>query len=230
MVKVSDTQNKRNYNLRDDFAGKVDLKIWSLQRLSNHNWKTVKYKGKNAVKITVNKGDYRMVGNDGKFTERAELSEKESVWIPTRTLIWYSFSFYLPQDFKILKNRLVFAQWKQSTVRSESPFLSFRYVDGKLYFQVVFDSQRKKYFCKQKDWRGKWHKVLVYFKLEKSHHGETKAWVDGELIAKYKGRLGSSSPTSDPHFKFGLYRDQIEVPQTIYLANFRRSSMKEYCQ
>jgi len=56
--------------------------------------------------------------------------------------------------------------------------------------------------------------------------GEVKVWVDKELVADYSGKLGSLQATSNPHFKMGLYRDQIETPQTIYFARFKRASRK----
>src|SRR3989344_2968213 len=214
------------YELKDDFTD-INENIWSLKRLSKDNRKIVKYLGKNSFQITVRKGDYQMDGGDGHVTERAELTEEKSLWVPTGTLIWYSFYFAFPKDFMLLDNRLVFAQWKQSTKKPESPFLSFRYVNGRLYFQVVYDDKREIFYCKENEWRGDWHKVLVYYKLNRDFQGETKAWADGSLVADHKGRLGSSHPTSDPHFKMGLYRDQIDEPQTIYLANFRRSTSKE---
>jgi hypothetical protein len=218
-----------SYKLKDDFKT-MDTDVWFLKRLKKSNWKITKHLDRQCIRITVRKGDYQMKGNDGKLTERAELTENNYLRVPTGTPMWYSFHFCFPKDFLIVDNRLVFAQWKQSTVLPESPFLSFRYVDGKLYFQIVYDQRRKKFFCDKKDWRGRWHKVLIYYKLDSNFHGETKAWLDDKFIADYEGRLGSSQPTLDPYFKMGLYRDRIEKPQTIYLSHFRRSTNRKFCE
>src|SRR3989344_8584012 len=130
------------YELSDDFKS-LNKNIWSSKRLTKSNWKISKYQGKSAIQITVHKGDYQMDGGDGHLTDRAELTEEKSLWVPTGTPIWYSFYFVFPKDFLIQDNRLVFAQWKQSTQEPESPFLSFRYVDGKLYFQIVYNDERE---------------------------------------------------------------------------------------
>jgi len=89
------------YELKDDFTD-INENIWSLKRLSKDNRKIVKYLGKNSFQITVRKGDYQMDGGDGHVTERAELTEEKSLWVPTGTLIWYSFYFAFPKDFMLL--------------------------------------------------------------------------------------------------------------------------------
>lgn len=157
--------------------GSINRQIWSLKRLNKNSWKLLKHQGKNAVKITVNKGDYQAIGNDGKVTERAELSEKDSA--------------------------------------------------GKLFTQVVFGSARKRFIAPNKEWRGKWHQALIHYHLHKNGRGEARVWIDKKMITDYFGKLGSQQAVSNPHFKMGLYRDQTEIPQTIYFANFSRASRKE---
>ena len=215
------TENPANLVLIENFNGTINKKIWDLSRSRTDRRIFTKIDGKEAIGITLEKGDKK----EG-ITERNEISEKKDILIPVDNSIWYGFSVYFPSDFAIVKNRLVFAQWKQKTERDESPFLSFRYVDGKLIFQVNHDDQRVK-FEKKIDLRGSWQDILVNYKLGKDDSGFAKSWVNGSLFAEYEGKMGYEAPRDLTYFKMGLYRDELETPQAIYIGSFGRGPTKE---
>lgn len=219
-----------NYYLEDDFEKKVDTRVWTLKRAESHSLKISKkysYEGKSSLKVTVHKGNKQEVGNDGKFTERAELKETESVQIGTNIDIWYSFYFYMPEEFPINNNRLVFAQLKQTTkIPKRSPFISFRYRGGKIIFQTIYKEKRYK-FEKKQDLRASWHRILLNYKLNDDLTGHANAWLDDDLLGRHKGDLGFSYTDKKIYFKMGLYRDIWKDPQTIYLDRFRRSSKRK---
>ncbi len=220
------------YDLRDDFINTIDTRIWSLERVADDSCYGFQMtEGKHALNITVHEGDRAGIGNDGRHTERTEITEHTNVQIPILTEIWYSFNFFFPPDFPIVNNRLVFAQWKQQTVKPESPFLSWRYSNGKLFFQTVFEYEKTNFdYPENNDIRGTWHTVLLQYRLRNDKTGFVKTWLDSSLFAEYDGPMGSSHPTSQLlQFKMGLYRDQLEIPQTILFSQFRRGETKESC-
>lgn len=49
-----------------------------------------------------------------------------------------------------------------------------------------------------------------------------KIWKNGVLVAEYKGILGYEDDQPFTYFKFGLYRDSLEVPMIINFDDFRR--------
>lgn len=223
-----ESRNTANLLLRDDFDGAINGKMWDLKRIKADRWTLTEMAGRKALGITLEKGDKQEVSSMGILTERSEFSERKTILVPADIPVWYGFSFYFPPNFPIVENRLVFAQWKQQTETDESPFLSFRYVGGKLIFQINYGDQKVK-FEKMTDLRGEWHDVLVNYGLGKENSGFAKAWVDGFPLAEYEGKMGHERDWKFTYFKMGLYRDRLETPQTIYLARFRRGPNKEAC-
>ena len=60
--------------------------------------------------------------------------------------------------------------------------------------------------------------------------GRVRCKLDGEEFVNYEGELGHSSLGPSTYFKMGLYRDQIETPQTICLAQYRRGPTEKDCE
>jgi len=220
----------QNQLLKDDFEGLINSDIWLLKRILPSSWKISKEyvrEGISSLKITLHKGDLTGIGNDGHNTERAEFSENYKYCIKHGTNIWYSFSVYFPRDFLIINNRLVFAQWKQVTEHPKSPFISLRYINNELLFKIYGNNKSIKKFRKKVDLRGKWHDILINYCLNKDKNGYAKVWIDKDLFADYKGEMGYDFQKDIIYFKFGLYRDELDIPQTIYLDKFRRGTNQE---
>ncbi len=219
--------------LKDDFEGKIDGNIWWLKRVEQHSWEISEEQarnGKSSLKITLRTGDKPDIGRDNKPTERAEFSEKQDILVPLNSGIWYAFSFYFPTNFPIVDNRLLFAQWKQFyQEEKQSPFLSFRYINGQLQFCIMGRKQLMKKYFWTKDPRGIWHDVLVNYQLNESLDGFVDVWINNEILASYHGPLGFDYTQNLVYFKMGLYRDSIDISQTIFLDRFRRGPTKNSC-
>lgn len=220
--------------LKDDFVEGINDQVWHLNRIEKHSWEIsaeTARNGESSLKVTLYPGDKVATGRDNQKTERAEISEREEIFVPLNSNIWYAFSFYFPDDFPILDNRLVFAQWKQFyKEEKQSPFMSFRCINGQLSFRVVGNNNLVKKYFWGKDPKGKWHDAIVNYQLNDSLEGAVNVWIDNELLTNYQGAFGFDHINNFTYFKMGLYRDSVDIPQTIYLGRFRRGPTRRDCE
>jgi hypothetical protein len=206
----------------DNFITGVDLNFWTLKRSEPGRVSPTKWQDKTAIKIDIKKGDKHQIDNRSVDTERNEISELPEVMLNEGMVSNYSFSFAFPNDFPVINNRLVFAQWKQKSDDDRSPFISFRYKNGNVIFQMTAQQNKISYYAEDKEWRGAWHSAYVKFKINKGR-GFVRATVDDEELCDLKGiKLGFSRKTGKTYFKMGLYRDSVEDEQSIFLADFQR--------
>lgn len=211
-------------DIQDSFDRGFDKKIWSMKRIEDGRYSYVNNAGKDAIRIELRKGDRQATNSLGIITERSEISEHHDILLPLVVDVWYAFSFFFPDDFPTLNNRTVFAQWKQYTKQAVSPFVSFQYVDGTIKCKIVDSSSDKRIkFAKKGEWRGSWHRIVLNYKLNTDQTGFVHAWLDGEEFVNYQGNMGYPAKENLTYFKMGLYRDQVEPTQTIYLADYRRT-------
>lgn len=213
--------------IQDNFDLGLDSKIWSMKRIEAGRYSYIKNAGKDAIRIELQKGDRQATNSLGIITERSEISEHPDVLLPLGVDVWYGFSFFFSEDFPTLNNRTVFAQWKQYTEQAVSPFISFQYVNGTIKCKIVDSSiDRRIMFGKEDEWRGSWHRIVLNYKLNADQTGFVHAWLDGEEFVNYQGSMGYPAKENLTYFKMGLYRDQVEPTQIIYLANYRRTFEK----
>ncbi len=133
---------------------------------------------KPVLKITVHSGDFAMDGEDGHMTERAEITDPEEV--KAGTDIWYGFSVYIPKDFEISNNRLVIAQWKQPPKQGHvlpSPFVSWRYREGKIIGQVVNESERIRFKFSNVE-QGTWNRLITNYVLDENNNSHCQFIVN----------------------------------------------------
>ena len=216
---------KEILHVEDDFEGNINKKYWNLKRIEPELWSISSkhcHSGKKSLKITVITGAKKEVGNDGIDTERSEFSEDYSICPNHNEDVSYEFAVFFPNDFAIIDNRLVFAQWKQITEKPFSPALSFRYRNGELCFDINRESQERKSFYKTIDLRGKWHVFKTRFKIGKNNDGYCKVFMDGKSFMDYKGEIGYKFKVDLIYFKFGLYRDKVDTPQSVYFDSFKK--------
>lgn len=216
--------NNAKLLLKDDFKKKLNKNIWDLTKINQSCWEIIDKVPNNHSKyaLKVDANNSVRSPKDKKDIDRSEISEKEHVHVKLDNSVWYLISFYFPKGFFIADNRLVFAQWKQYAPHYGSPFLSARYINNKFSFKVTGENVVKK-FNKKIDLRGKWHVIIVNYKLGTNQTGFAKGWLDSELVMDYKGEMDYSPAPNYIFFKMGLYRDTLEQPQTIYFNKFRRS-------
>jgi len=214
-------------NVKDNFTS-FDPKIWSAKKLEND--RLVFSNENNLPFVTVNllPGDKTEIGNSG-ISERSELMEKRDIQLPSETNVWYGFLFKFPKNFQIDYNRLVFAQWKQKIEAPLPPFLSWRYIDGKLIFLVAGENDFRQKFSQEIDLRGEVHQAVVNYQLNPDKESFANAWLDGQPFAQYQGKMGYPIEGDNlTYFKMGLYRDHVDYPSSISLSRFRRgASLKD---
>ena len=220
-------KNPANLIYKENFDGTINKEIFNLNRMEESRYVFTEIDGKKAIEITVREGDKEEIASNGTYTERAEISENKDIFAPIGNEVWHGLSVYFPPDFTIEKNRLVFAQWKQKTEGDESPFLSLRYINGKLIVQVSNENEKINIFRKKIDLRGGWHDFKIDYKLDKKDSGFAKVWMGDDLIADYEGKMGYSDSRELAYFKAGLYRDKSKIPQIVGLTAVRRGPTKE---
>lgn len=181
------------------------------------------------------RGHHRAGGSetDGRWgwrpTERAELLEAARYWIPFGTDVWYGFSLYLPADFPIVDTRLVVGQWLQLCPdpllkRLRSPVLAQRYRAGVFHLTLNTDAGRRILWSHEGEIRGRWLDMVYHLRLSTGPRGLVRAWMNGEPIVRYDGRLGYVEDAPLSYFRIGLYRDHLPDSMTVSLAHFRRGT------
>ncbi len=209
--------------IHSDFEkGKID-NIWKTKKLSRGGWevqKDIARSGSYSMKFNLLKGMNEGVGADYKTTERVELKEKDKFHSPLEGDNLYKFSFFIPIDFPLEKTRLVIGQWKQ--IGQNNPLVAQRYVDG-VFYVTVSTLEGKKTILKltkeeSKEFLNEW--IDVEYKVKFSHDNGYVLLKVGRHHAQYKGSLAFPEDGNNVYFKFGLYRDQINVPMTIYFDNY----------
>lgn len=192
-------------------------------------------KGKQALKITIHKGDKaEFVNKTNKFSERDELLEDKKLGPVENMNYSYSFSIYLPKDFLIVPIRLVLAQWKQNDANNnalvDNPVLALRYVNGELSITLHISEERIKLFTTNEEVRGKWLDFKFNIKFTRTKVGFIKAWMNDKEVVNYKGVTAYSEEYKYPeksnfYFKMGLYRDTMNEPMTAYFDEFHKREL-----
>ena len=77
--------------------------------------------------------------------------------------------------------------------------------------------------------RGQWHRVVMNYQLNPNLSGKVYCKLDEQELVNYEGKLGHQLLEPSTYFKMGLYRDQLETPQTICLAQYRRGPTEQDC-
>lgn len=171
--------------------------------------------GKSCVRITVKEGDIKQVGNDGKDTERAELDSGRHPVVGRDA--WYGFSVYLPEDFPIINNRLVIAQWKQDDLAG-SPLVAQRFRLG--LHDLTIRAQGGRHITLPRPELGRWHDMIYHVRFAPGDDGIVEVWMNGKQVVNERGPVTLREGADRVYNKFGLYRDRWPVPMTIYFDNY----------
>jgi hypothetical protein len=94
----------------------------------------VTFRGKGALKLTVRPTDEQQLNS-----QRAEIWERQELWVPYDQGIWYGFAVKFAEPIPQDNHRYVIAQWKRQisgTKGDFSPFLGIRLNRSKLYATV----------------------------------------------------------------------------------------------
>jgi len=182
--------------------------------------------GDKAARFELRPGDYISQGH------RAELRD----WLnaPLEQETWYGLSFLLPEDFPIHEGvGCVLAQWHDQAKLGDpsgKPPLAIRFKAGRLFItgaQSCIAShepdQRFELFSRDDFPLGVWCDVV--FRIFWSQHKETQveAWMNGERIIHFHGKLGYENEAVGPYFKFGMYcHGAFATPHVAYHDNYSR--------
>jgi len=226
-----------NIELSDNFDNGPQLSsLWSLSRLPKNGYEQIDAPNRlreKAIILTVHPGDFLRHGPGPEQTrERCELAEKYENIIQPGTNIWYGLSFYIPEDFLVVDNRLVIAQWRTSktTELHENPPLALRYINDELLFTIKNENDWIIFFIEKKPKKGVWHNLLVNYCWGKNHIGHCTVILNGGHCGRYEGHIGYDHLDPTLQFRFGLYRDGLEIPQSLIFSRFRRGLTREYCE
>jgi hypothetical protein len=240
-VVPTESEIRAQIEVRDNFEAPPLSKFWEQDRLPQGGLEYVDAPhrpGEKAIKMTVRPGDF-LRGQDGRghLRERAEIAEKSDNYIPQGKDVWYGLSFYIPEDFYVVDNRLVIAQWRTNetprnpiTKERPNPPLALRYINGDLTFTIKNENEWIELFRQSATDKGAWHDLLVNYQLGDDHQGHCTVALDGTERQTYVGHMGYDQITPAMHFRMGLYRDHIEEPQSLLFSRFRRGLSREFCE
>jgi hypothetical protein len=176
--------------------------------------------GASAIRFEIRKGD--CVPEDcAEDRERVELKSREHEHEGDER--WYSWSFFLPEDFEsIWPARQFIAQFHQE---GERPAMLFSLEPDGLRLDSQFQEDRA-LLVPAAQLRGRWHDVAMHVRW--SHH-------DGFIDIDIGGRrvFAGTGPnmSGDIYFKIGLYRAHLsrnpaaaDSTQTMFADSLRRAT------
>ena len=191
--------------------------------------------GLSAAKITLNPGD-QIDKEKGTILERAELMEARRFISAEDLNYLYSFSLFLPQDFPIVPNRLIIAQWKQDCKSGDcdpgNPVVVLRYESGELKVTLQVGPKKVTLYNQTEGILNNWLDFRFQIRFSRNQQGRIKAWLNDQQIIDYTGVTAYSQIYGYPihgrfYFKMGLYRDKMEQPMTIYLDEYKKQQLME---
>lgn len=218
----------------DGFEEGILNKIWSKSKFENlavEFQSDIVREGNQALKITIRSKD-KLEGN----TERDEVREDESLWAKEGEANSYKISFFIPKDFPIVSTRLVLVQFKQKDETEkasvDNPIIAVRYTDKKLRITLQTNVERINLFKTDEDIRGRWIDLEFQVKFIRTSEGFLRVWMNGNKIIDYKGITAYSEKhgyiiPGRFHFRFGLYRDLMDIPMTAYFDEYYKRPLKK---
>ena len=202
------------------FESEIEVKEkFRLDKIEDHAWQITedeRHFGKKGLKVTINKGDKLF-----KNTERSEIQDPLKISLDEE--VWYRIDFKIPKDFPEIDNRLVIWQLKQSG--NDNPVIAMNYMDGKLKLRQTFDLNKINYYQPKKAFKDKWIRIVVHARASHSKSGFMNVYMDNTQIVQYKGQTAHQNIWEQKtYFKFGLYRDVIDIPMHMYFDQYIRGS------
>ena len=226
MVSCSSIQTKQqtNADFFESFESKGSVKQnFRLDKIERKGWELTseeKTHGNYGLKITLNEGD-----KSKNKTERAEIQDPEKLDLDQE--VWYRLDFKIPEDFPDVDKRTVFWQLKQDG--GNNPLVSMRFRNGELSIKQRFSFQQIKYSSLKKlsNVKNVWKRLVLQTYISTSNSGFINIYLDDKLIVSYRGQTAYASQPEKTYFKFGLYRDQTELPMHIFFDNYTRGQSWE---
>ncbi|MBG89928.1 MAG: hypothetical protein CMO80_23940 [Verrucomicrobiales bacterium] len=185
---------------------------------------TFVHAGESALQITVREGDIPQIGSDGLENERAEMDSGKHPYLGTQKC--YRFAFLVPQDFPVVDVRLVISQIKQRGKRG-GPIVAQRFVNDT--HTVVVDDDvagfKRRYDLPAIE-REVWHEMEYSIGYSTGDDGFIQILMNGKEVVRYQGPTAIANNQNEFYHKFGLYRDRMKEPMTIYFDDFKISELE----
>jgi hypothetical protein len=224
--------------ISDNFESESLSKVWSDDKFipgALEIQSVIVRSGKRAAKLTLRQGD-QVEEEIGTELERAELREQKKLISAENSNYSYSFSIFLPQDFPIVQNRLVIAQWKQDCNSGNcdpgNPVIALRYESGEFRITLQVGPDKTTLYSQQESILNKWLDFNFQIRFSRNQNGRIKAFMNGKEIIDFKGMTaytqyyGYTDPGSF-YFKIGLYRDTMIQPMVIYIDDYKKQQLSE---
>jgi len=231
--------------IRDNFEGSKLSNLWEADKIIPTDLKlqnAIFRNGHAALQITLHTNDKFAAGRNGsKDIERAELTEADWLFYRQGEKYAQTFSLFLPDDFPIVKTRLVLAQWKQDcpdghTCDDDSPVLAIRYESGTLYITKKTSEHQTTLWRSTEEFRNRWLNFKFITRFDTSVVGCIVGYLNDSCIVDYTGPTAykEGDPNGYPasgifYFKMGLYRDVMSDPMTIYIDDYSKEFLEGKC-
>jgi hypothetical protein len=229
--------------ITDGFENSTISNIWETDKIIPSDAQVqckIFRSGHNAIQINLHTNDKFEAGKNGNLdSERAELTEVESLISQQGKTYIHTFSIFIPKDFPIVDRRLVLAQWKQECpwrhiCDDNSPVLAVRYIAGTLLITQTIGTHRTILWQSNQEYRNRWIDFKFRVCFNTNTNGRILAYLNDSTVVDYSGQTAynEDSSTGYPspsrfYFKMGLYRDTMTDPMTIYFDNYSKELLKE---
>jgi len=197
-------------------------------------------KGPNALRFELRDGDCYTANPSNPSSgwddctrerDRAEVRER---WEPKLDReVWYSFSFYIPNDYQYINNpKQMFFQWHGGVW---GPNAYFMIKKKNVYLDILTQKHQTTMQYNLGEWeKGKWHDVVINVRWTNKANGFMKVWKNGKYLVEYKGATMDPETYATghgPHVKYGIYvshKSRWEGPgkrptHVLYFDEYRRS-------
>lgn len=204
-----------------NFNTTADVEKFRLDKIQKNAWQLTNQENileHNVLKIMIDKG-FKQANN----TERSELQDPHKIPFDEET--WYRVDFQIPKSFPKVDVRLAVWQIKQSG--NNNPLIAMYYINGKLRLKQSFDNNQINYYQPKKaNFNGKWMRVIVHARVSHSESGFVNVYLDNNKIIEYKGQTAHHNKWEhSSYFKFGLYRDVINMPMHMFYKQYSRGTI-----
>jgi hypothetical protein len=196
------------------------------------------------VSDVVRKGDYAMkvtLYPDDIAAKKNRVEFKRFNEDPEGSEGWYSWSFFIPEDYidpdESLKYFQIIGQWHDQPPEgvswndfpSHSPPISVNYgtQDGQSGIGIGYGINGKETIGISEIEKGEWYDILFHVKWSQGEEGFAEVWLNGKKIAEK--HHGPNMYNSEPNYlKLGLYRKfGFETINSVYYDELRMGNTRE---
>ncbi|PCI41893.1 MAG: hypothetical protein COB46_02120 [Rhodospirillaceae bacterium] len=161
-----------------------------------------------------------------------ERSERRQIGYQTEGQTrWYGWSIYFPKDYpNIHPTKVALGQFSEEDSYRTTFMFQNSFGGYNLEAQTMNDDFQNIPLITKEALRGKWHDIVVEYKLSNRINGDGyfRVWVNGELKAEVKGR---TTHRNKVYFIYGIYRTKVSkglgTAQVVYYDEIRHGNSRE---